>query len=126
MPRVISARKLEVEFEHWRLSRFCVGARCCPVVLFYFARSAALRAVTGIARRLVAIFTLISRRLSDQNINQRGMDSIPTFFRSVTFRAYRRCHINSSFTPNLESPDEFYRKNGHLKEDRASDRINRT
>ena len=64
---------------------------------FDFSLAIALGAVTGIAGRLEAILTLISGRLANQNIDQGGVDWILTFFRSVTFRAYRRRHMNLAF-----------------------------
>ena len=74
------------------LRRFSVGTRHCAVV--YFALAIALWTVTGIAWRLTAILAFISRSLSNQDIDQRRMDRILTFFRTATFRAYRRRHMN--------------------------------
>jgi hypothetical protein len=74
-----------------------VGTRNSFVIHFYFALPVAFRAVTGIAGRLAAILTFISGRLANQNIDQGGVDRILTFFRSVTFRAYRRRHMNLAF-----------------------------
>ena len=90
---------LRHEFQTPGLPRLCFGTRYCLVVHFDFALPIALRAVAWIARRLAAILTLIARCLTNQNINQRGMDGILTFFRSVTFRAYRRRHMNSCLSP---------------------------
>ena len=81
------------------LLRLCFGTRYYAVV--YFALAIALRTVTRIAWRLATILTFFSRRLSNQNIDQRGMDRILTSFRSATFRAYRRRHMNSTFSSRL-------------------------
>jgi len=85
------------KFQTPRSLRLCFGTRYSAVAYFYFAVATALRTVTGIAWRLATILTFLSRRLSNQNIDQRGMDRILTFLRSATFRAYRRRHVNSSF-----------------------------
>lgn len=74
-----------------------VSGRYCFIVHFYFALPVAFRAVTGVAGRLATILTFISRGLSNQDVDQRGMDRILTSFRSVTFRAYHRRHMNVSF-----------------------------
>ena len=89
---------------------FCFGTKYCAVV--YFALAIALRTVTGIAWRLAAILTFISCHLSNQNIDQRGMDRILTFFRSPTFRAYRRRHMNFTFRPNWELAQRILSQNG--------------
>ena len=77
------------------LLRFCFGTRYSAVV--YFALAIALRTVARISWRLATIFTFISCCLSNQNIDQRGMDWILTSFRSAAFGAYRRRHMNFSF-----------------------------
>ena len=88
-------------FRRRGLLTFCFGTRYCFVVYFYFALSVAFGALSGVARGLATIPTFISRGLSNQNVNQRGMDRILTSFRSVTFRAYHRRHMNSSLRSQI-------------------------
>ena len=84
-------------FERRGLLRPGFGTRNSLAIHFYFALPVALGAVTGIAGRLAAILTLISGRLANQNIDQGGVHRILTFFRSATFRAYRRRHMILAF-----------------------------
>jgi hypothetical protein len=112
-----------MSFERRGLLRSGFGRRNSFVIHFYFALPVAFRAVTGITRRLATILAFISRGLSNQNVDQRGMDRILTFFRSATFRTYERRHMNSSFfIPAWSRPSEYYRKMVG-REDRASDQI---